>query len=274
MKPVSSMHPLLYRLSVFLHRVQRSLSWCFSKVDFASTMSPEPFPVIVVSHKSLLKRKLAGTDASLQTNKIASLRIAAVLIDSVLVKPGEVFSFWKLVGKPSASRGFPPGLQLSFGSLTSMAGGGLCQLTNLLHWMALQTPLVITERHRHATDPFPDYKRKVPFGTGATVFYNYLDFAFRNETSSTFQIKVWLEKEHLFGEIRCEKNLPFSYSVIQKKHRFVRENGIIFRENEVWSRETDVESSKTVSETLLFTNHVEVLYDVTDIAGIEISEVK
>ncbi len=272
MKPVSSMHPLLYRLSVFLHKIQRRLSWFFSEVDFASTISHELSPVIIVSHKSLLMRKLAGTDADLQTNKVASLRIAAALIDSVLVKPGEVFSFWKLVGKPSASRGFPPGLQLSFGNLTSMAGGGLCQLTNLLHWMVLQTPLLVTERHRHATDPFPDYKRKVPFGTGATVFYNYLDFAFRNETSSTFQIKVWLEREHLCGEIRCEKNLPFSYSVIQKKHRFVRENGIIYRENEVWCRETDAESLTTVSETLLFTNHVEVLYDVTDIAGIEIFE--
>ena len=133
---------------------------------------------------------------------------------------------------------------------------------------------IIGLRKIHFPTVFPDYKRKVPFGSGATVFYNYLDFAFRNDTSSTFQIKVWLEEEHLFGEIRCENTLHLSYSVIQKNHRFVRENGIIYRENELWVRETDVESSETMTEKLLFWNHVEVLYDVTDIPGIEIIEVK
>ncbi|MCD4707732.1 MAG: VanW family protein [Candidatus Sabulitectum sp.] len=230
--------------------------------------SDEVFPFVVVSHRSLLMRKLAGTDQILQKNKVQSLRIAASLIDGVVIHPEEVFSFWRLVGRPVRRRGFMPGLQLSFGKMTSMVGGGLCQLTNLLHWMILQTPLSVTERHRHSFDPFPDYRRTVPFGTGATVFYNYLDFAFRNDSSLRFQMKVWVEDEFLRGEIRCEKELPVSYSIVERNHRFVMENGKVYRENELWRIETAARTSGIVSRKFLFRNHVEVLYDVSGIPGI------
>ncbi|MCK5841933.1 MAG: VanW family protein [Candidatus Sabulitectum sp.] len=267
-KPLSSRNPFFYRISVGLHRLKRRCSWYFSGESYSSNLTDELFPYVVVSHSSLLLRKLAGTDIDLQKNKVQSLRIAVSFIDGLVVAQSEVFSFWKLVGNPVSSRGFPPGLQLSFGKLTSMAGGGLCQLTNLLHWMVLHTSLGVTERHRHSTDPFPDYKRIVPFGTGATVFYNYLDLAFRNNTSSCFQLKIWLDDEYLCGEIRCREALPVAYSIVEKNHRFIRENGIVYRENELWRIETDRESSRILSEKLLFKNHVEVLYDVSSVPGL------
>ncbi len=272
MKPISSLNPVFYRLSVFLRRIQRTLIWYFSRVHFAKKFPSEILTFTVISHNSLLRRKLAGTDVELQINKVESLKIASELVDGVIIKPGELFSFWKLVGKPTSARGFPLGLQLSFGNLTSMVGGGLCQLTNLLHWMVLQTPLAVTERHRHATDPFPDYKRKVPFGSGATVFYNYLDFAFRNDTSSVFQVKVRVEEEYLCGEIRCEKALPYRYSIVERNHRFLRKNGTVFRENELWCRKSDAESSIVLSESLLFKNHAEVLYHVAEMTDVEFKE--
>ena len=45
-------------------------------------------------------------------------------------------------------------------------GGGLCQLSNLIYWMTLHTPLTITERYRHSYDVFPDSNRTQPFGSG------------------------------------------------------------------------------------------------------------
>ncbi len=271
-KPLSSRNPLFYKVSVGLHRLKRRCSWYFNGESYSSGLTDDIFPYVVVSHRSLLLRKLAGTDIDLQKNKVKSLRIAVSFIDGLLVAPGEIFSFWKLVGNPLSRRGFPAGLQLSFGKLTSMAGGGLCQLTNLLYWMVLHTPLLVTERHRHSTDPFPDYKRTVPFGTGATVFYNYIDLAFRNNSSMDFQLKIWLDDKYLCGEIRCREALPIAYSIVEKNHRFVRENGIVYRENELWRIETDQESSRVLSEKLLFKNHVEVLYDVSKIPDIEVEE--
>ncbi len=266
MEPVSSMNPLFYKVAVCVYRLRRRLFWLFSGNKYSSVFSKQDFPFIVTSHKSLLLRKLAGTDMNLQKNKVESLKIAASLINGVMITPGEVFSFWKLVGKPVKRRGFTPGLQLSFGKLTAMVGGGLCQLTNLLHWMVLQTSLKVTERHRHSTDPFPDYKRKVPFGTGTTVFYNYLDFAFLNDTKTKFQIKVWVEEEYLCGEIRSNKSLPVEFSVVEKQHKFVRRKNKVYRENEIWVLEKNKDSSAILSEKLCFKNHVEVLYDTSTIS--------
>jgi len=234
--------------------------------------SEDTLPETIVTHESILLRKLAGTDQTLQRNKIASLKTASALIDGVVINPGEVFSFWRLVGKPIERRGFLPGLQLSFGELVSMVGGGLCQFSNLLHWMVLHAPLEISERHRHSVDPFPDYRRTVPFGTGATVFYNYLDFMFRNNTPWRFQLKTWVDENNLQGEIRCETKLPSIFSVEERNHRFIRIDGTVYRENELWRIETDSVTSEVMAEELLMKNHAEVRYDATEIPGICIIE--
>jgi len=269
-KPLSSFSPVVYRTSVFLRRQRRRLRWYLGREKYALSRSEDTLPVTVVSHSSILMRKLAGSDQTLQRNKIASLKTAVSLIDGVTINPGEVFSFWRLVGRPVERRGFPPGLQLSFGDLVSMAGGGLCQFSNLLHWMVLQTPMEITERHRHSFDPFPDYRRTVPFGTGATVFYNYLDFMFKNSTPWRFQLKTWVDVDNLQGEIRCGKTLPCRFSVEERNHRFVRENGTIYRENELWRIEINMKTSEIIAEELLMKNHAEVRYDVSKIPGIKV----
>ncbi|MCD4701870.1 MAG: VanW family protein [Candidatus Aegiribacteria sp.] len=271
-RSLSSVSPVIYSTSVFLRRQHRRLRWYLGREKYAMTKSEDHFPETVVSHSSILMRKLAGTDQALQRNKITSLKTAASLINSVVINPGEVFSFWRLVGKPVERRGFLPGLQLSFGKLVSMVGGGLCQFSNLLHWMILHTPMEITERHRHSFDSFPDYRRTVPFGTGATLFYNYLDFMFRNSTPWRFQLKTWVDESSLQGEIRSEVVPPGKFVVEERDHRFIRVNGTVYRENELWRIETDSASSEIVTEELLMKNHAEVLYDVSEIPGIEVIE--
>lgn len=271
-KPLSSISPVLYRTSVFLRRQQRKLQWYLGRDRYALRKSEDVLPEMVVSHSSILMRELDGTDRSLQRNKVTSLKIAASLIDGVVINPGEVFSFWRLVGKPVEKRGFLPGLQLSFGYLVSMVGGGLCQFSNLLHWMVLQTPMEITERHRHSFDPFPDYRRTVPFGTGATVFYNYMDLMFKNNTEWRFQLKTWVAESSLHGEVRTEKILPCRFEIEERNHRFVRTEGTVYRENELWRKEIDPTTSELVAEELIMKNHVEVRYDVTRIPGIEVIE--
>ena len=272
MKPLSSVNPLFYSVSVFLRRQLRKLKWYFGREKYVLKKTDETLPETVVSHRSILMRKLQGTDQALQKNKITSLRTASSFIDGIIINPGEVFSFWRLVGKPLKRRNFLPGLQLSFGELVPMVGGGLCQFSNLLHWMVLQSPLEIVERHGHDFDPFPDYRRTVPFGTGATVFYNYLDFMFKNNTPWRFQLKIRVDEEYLQGKIRCEQALPSKFTIEERKHRFVRIDGIVYRENELWRKETRQGTSEILTEKLLMKNHAEVRYDVSEIPGIEIIE--
>jgi len=271
-KPLSSSGPLLYGLSVFVRRMVRRLRWSFGNERWALCGSIDPLPELVVAHRSILIRKLEGTDLRLQSNKTASLGIAAPLVDGTILEPGETFSFWRLVGRPTAGGGFPPGLQLSFGRMVAMTGGGLCQMSNLLHWMVLHTPLEVTERHRHSFDPFPDYRRTVPFGTGATVFYNYLDLCFRNGTEQRFQVRVGLDDEYLTGEIRCEAPLPEVCRIEERDHRFVRRKGVVYRENRLWRVRMDPKTSRTIDETLIMENCVAVSYDADAVPGLKVEE--
>lgn len=47
-------------------------------------------------------------------------------------------------------------MEVSFGEARSGIGGGICQLSNLIHWMAIHSPLVVVERSNHSFDPFPN----------------------------------------------------------------------------------------------------------------------
>ncbi|MEP6789472.1 MAG: VanW family protein, partial [Acidobacteriota bacterium] len=175
----------------------------------------------------------------------------------------QTFSFWRQLGEATAEKGYSEGMQLSRGEVVRGVGGGLCQLANLLYWMALHTPLEIVERHHHSFDPFPDEHRVLPFGSGAGVFYNYIDLRFFNPTDLTFQIRLWLTDEHLKGAVYSDRKTPYSYHVFEKNHRFLSANGKNFRENEIWREIIDRRTGDRVAEEMLVKNHAEVKYELS-----------
>lgn len=158
-------------------------------------------------------------------------------------------------------------MQLSQGEVVRGVGGGLCQLANLLYWMALHTPLKIVERHHHSFDPFPDENRTLPFGSGAGVFYNYIDLRFYNPTESTFQIKLWITDDHLKGAIYSDRETPHAFHVFEKNHRFLTKDGKNFRENEIWRKLVDRRTGNLVAEELIVKNFAEVKYELSFAAG-------
>lgn len=130
---------------------------------------------VIFKHRTPLLRQLKDVEMELQTNKITNLKIAAKRLNGIILQPGEAFSYWCLIGSTSKRKGYVDGMVLHYGQVTTRVDGGLCQLSNLIYWMTLHTPLTITERYRHSYDVFPDLKRQQPFGSGATCAYNYLD---------------------------------------------------------------------------------------------------
>lgn len=259
---LSEIHPMLYRTRIWQKRAFRRLSDLSTVRRFATEIAGNDLPFKCKKHQSLLRRRLGNSDPILQENKVQNLKIACPSIDGILIKPGQTFSFWRLLGEATAERGFCEGMQLSRGEVVRGVGGGLCQLANLLYWMALHTPLEVTERHHHSFDPFPDEHRVLPFGSGAGVFYNYIDLRFYNPTNITFQIRVWLTKDHLKGSILSSAEPPHSYHVFEKNHRFLTSNGRNYRENEIWRSMIDRRTGNTVAEELLVKNHSEVKYEL------------
>lgn len=203
---------------------------------YTTQRSSDKLPFRVKKHQSKLIKKLGDSDVQLQHNKVDNLSIVVGCLNGALLRPGETFSFYKLVGKPTAKRGFKMGMELSNGVPRPGIGGGICQSTNLLHWLALHSPLTISERHHHSIDPFPDDGRVLPWASGAAVFYNYLDFQLTNNTQWTFQLNLWLTNTLLEGEIRVSEELDFAYHVFERDHRFLKRGSTFYRSNEIWRK--------------------------------------
>ncbi|MDO4719530.1 MAG: VanW family protein [Peptostreptococcaceae bacterium] len=254
--------PMTYRLSVYKQTIQRKWKDFWSGEKFASSKSTSLLPVLVYSHKSLMKRTLGNVDQRLQENKVINLNLAAPKVSGILIEPGEIFSFWRLVGPCTKSRGYQEGLFISSGKTSKGVGGGMCQFTNLIHWMLLHTSLKIVEHHHHdGIDLFPDHGRQVPFGLGTSIMYNYIDYRFRNTGNQTYQLIVYTTDRYLCGEIRTTKALPIKYHIWTDDEHFIREGENVYRKGRVLRRCIDKRTGKTLNEELLKENHAKVLYD-------------
>lgn len=252
---LSQRSKFIFNISIKLRRFKRHIEWIFDHSLCDKNTSNDVFEHVVFSHSSVLIRRLEGVDLILQHNKVKNLQIVSDYIHKIIIKPGEKFSLYQIVGKPTVRRGFVNGLEFSRGKMKGEIGGGLCQVANILHWMLLHTDLTIIERHHHSVDIFPDSERKVPFGTGATLFYNFKDFVFRNNTEKEYQILLYLYDEFLQGEILCNDVGHEHYRVFEKAHAFSKIGDDYYRENEIWR-----EDMKNGVEELLFSNHYKTLY--------------
>jgi vancomycin resistance protein VanW len=258
---LSERYPVLYGVSVAAHRLDRRTRWVLGRCRHARLDLRVDTPHRVVRHGSMLMRRLGDVDMSLQRNKVENLRLAIRHLDGRVIRPGEELSFWRCVGRPSARRGYLPGLVLVHGRMSSDVGGGLCQLSNLLHWMVLHTTMRVVERHHHGYDPFPDSGRVVPFGSGATVFYNYVDFRFMNPGPETYRIRLWLTDDELRGELWADRLPPTRLHVRERDHRFFRSCGRVYRENHLVRTAVDRRTGRLMGHELVLHNVCPVLYE-------------
>ena len=258
--------PFAYRISRRKNILLRCIRDFFHRNHFAKEKSDEKLPVLIYEHSSLIRRTLGNVDLQLQENKATNLSLAAPKVTGITIRPGEVFSFWRLVGSTSAKKGYKEGLTISNGTAKAGIGGGMCQFTNLIHWMVLHTPFEIVEHHHHDQyDLFPDFNRQIPFGTGTSVAYNYLDYRFKNTTQNTFQLIAYVTDTHLCGELRSSAPLDVKFHIHIEGERFIREGDYVFREGKIYRSQIDKKTGNVLSRELIRTNHAKVLYDTKNL---------
>lgn len=252
------------RLGREFYILKRKIKWLIHRKDYARKpsvdLAEDVVTYLVKSHKTIILRPLKNVDMHLQYNKITNLRLAARHIDRIVIRPGEKLSVWKLVGRPTRRKGYLNGLVIYNGRIGEGVGGGLCQLGNLIYWMALHTDLDITERWRHSFDVFPDVNRTVPFACGATLGYNYIDLELQNNTPDTYSIHVWVDKKYLNGEICCSREADYKIKVYETDHA-IRQQwwGGYTRHNRIWKRRYS--ASGSVKEVLVSENHAIMMYN-------------
>ncbi|MBR5272713.1 MAG: VanW family protein [Clostridia bacterium] len=258
-KPIARSN-LRLKCGMLYYGTLRKLLWVTMARKFARTHSKEPLKHLCFSHKTLLRRQLKDVDMWLQENKIINLKLAVPKINGIIIRPGETFSYWRLIGKPSRRKGYVDGMILRNGKFYPGTGGGLCQLSNLIFWMAAHSPLTIVERHRHGYDVFPDSNRSQPFGSGATCYYPHGDLMLRNDTDNTYQIVLNVGKDYLEGEIRVSSPMMEKYRVIEKNHRMEPEYwGGYTRHNELYQEIYSLDGELLQTRPLV-ENHAVMMY--------------
>ncbi len=264
------MQDWLFRLKVELLRARRLLRWLLEARHYARpvSMPPQGLNHLAFRHSSPLVRDPARARTELQQGKLQNLRLTAPRIDSTLIRPGETFSLAFLAGKATRRAGYQPGLELKDGRMQPGIGGGRCQISNLLYWLALHLDLEVTERHRHDYDIFPDYRRTQPFGSGATFYWNYMDLQFRNPHPFPIWLRLYLTSADLVAEAYTPVPLPFAVHVYETDHRFYREGSQIWRANRLWRRVTASAGAARevdlLKDELMAENRGRVLYPVPE----------
>ena len=254
--------PFTYRLSMEKEIMKRHLKDLFQKNRFAGKRTAETLPHVIFQHKSLIRRRLGNVDMQLQENKATNLALAVARIDGLLIRPGETFSIWKMIGRTTKRKGYKEGLTITKGQPAQGIGGGMCQLSNLIHWMVLHSDLTITEHHHHdGLDLFPDFNRQIPFGTGTSISYNYLDYRVKNETACTYQLRLRVEGEYLYGELLADAQQPHTFRIHAENEFFSREEGIVYRNGEVYRDVMDRAAGRCIESRLIRTNHAKVMYE-------------
>jgi vancomycin resistance protein VanW len=111
----------------------------------------------------------AGADPRLEAGKRKNLALAATAFHGVVITPARPLSFHRVLGAPTAARGFSWGMELRSGCAVPAIGGGICVLSNALFTLAVELGWTILERHGHSL-ALAD-----PLALDATVAFPHLD---------------------------------------------------------------------------------------------------
>jgi len=119
-------------------------------------------------------------------NRIFNIKVAANRFNGALIKPGEEFSFVKILGEVDGEHGYLPELVIKHNKTESEFGGGICQVSTTAFRAAIYSGLRITMRKNHAY-PVSYYN---PQGMDSTVYIPKPDLRFVNNTPSHILIQT------------------------------------------------------------------------------------
>lgn len=117
-------------------------------------------------------------------------------MDGSVIEPGDTWSFNGRVGPRTPERGFIEAPAYLEGTLTSSAGGGVCQVSSTLYNAAALAGLDVVERHAHHR-----MVRSVPPGRDATVWYGRTDLRLQNPYPFAVRLQCSLDEGGLSVKI-------------------------------------------------------------------------
>ena len=134
--------------------------------------------------------KIYTKDKERQNN----INITCTSLNDTFINDGETFSFTKIVGKATSSKGYKKADVFKDGEVVKALGGGNCQVSSTLYNAVLKVPeLEVIERHEHSNS--------VPYvskGKDAAVAYGSYDFKFINKLGTQIKISASCDKDYVY----------------------------------------------------------------------------
>ena len=162
-----------------------------------------------------------------EENTVYNIRLSSEVINGILVKPQEIFSFNKYVGPAEKADGYKESTIIANGIFVNGYGGGICQVSSTLYNTALLVNLPIVERYNHSV--YGEATKYVPLGQDAAIFYGFKDLRFKNNSDNvivifskvfrdTLQISIFGRNEDKAEvEIISKDKKVIDYQIIREK---------------------------------------------------------
>ncbi len=164
----------------------------------AELVFDEIYPDTLAEIERLGIKKLLGHGESNFSNssaaRITNIKVSSSLFNGIIIKPGEEFSFNKILGDVDAVHGYKPELVIKSRGLVKEFGGGICQVATTVFRAAILSGLKIVERHPHAF-PVNHYN---PQGFDATIYPGVVDLRFINNTQGNILVQTYIQGTKLF----------------------------------------------------------------------------
>ncbi len=195
---------------------------------FGAVFEPIPPTVTLAALASVDVSKVLSsfvTDFSKKSrSRVPNIRRAAAYLNGVVLGPGEVLSFNRVVGPRTAERGFKNAPVIVADELEQGLGGGVCQVASTLFAASMLGGLEIVTRRSHSRP-----SGYAPLGLDATVIYPEVDLRLRNPYAAPVIIHAFVPDSRTLhvellgfeiGPVRhsfaVERRDPFARRVVVK----------------------------------------------------------
>lgn len=168
--------------------------------------------VVVVRASSLEVISSFSTDLSGRSpEQLHNIRRAVSFIDGTVLKPGQEFSFNKVVGQCGVAQGFEQASTIVDGEMQSAWGGGVCQVSSTLYNAALLANFKVTERHAHSRPV-----SSVPPGRDAATAFGIADLKFINSSGSLARLSAHVSGSRLTVSIMGKRDSGTAVEIITR----------------------------------------------------------
>lgn len=178
--------------------------------------------VVKIDAPKVKKSDLKGIDTELgksvttfsgNANRSENVKIATNASSGVLLKPGEEYSFNKIVGKRSKENGYKSAPVIVSGEMQEDLGGGVCQVSSTLYNATLKSGMEIVNVKNHSIP-----SSYVGMGRDATVTDSGIDFVFKNGYKHNVYIQNYVTGNvivsQIFGSKEDKQNIEIQTKVV------------------------------------------------------------